>query len=224
MLMAQRLEKKKTLKQYRYPNSRGNKVTNISIRGASKTPWIDNYQMMTLPKKTSGTKSKVPFRKLSDAKLQTKCEKGFCYRCDQKFSLEHHCRLKELQTMVYQGEEELLESNKEDHKAHELDQELVELSMNLMVRLPSPKTIKLKNEVRGKEVVALIDPRATHNFISRTLVKQLEMSLDETKGYGVFLGKGESIKGDGVCQGVQFLLQGVKIVEDFPPVDWVVVI
>ena len=82
MLMAQKLEKKKiqTLKQYKYPNSRGNKFMNISVGGASKTLWIDNHRTTT---------SKVSFRKLLDPKLQAKIEKGLCYHCDEKFSPRH---------------------------------------------------------------------------------------------------------------------------------------
>ena len=91
--------------------------------------------------------------------------------------------------------------------------------MNLVVELTSPKTIKLKGKVCGKEVMVFINPEATHNFISLTLVKQLEIPLDETEGYGVLLKIGVSVKGEGVCRGVQLLLQGVKIVEDFMPLD-----
>ena len=161
----------------------------------------------------------MPFRKLSKAKLQAKREKGLCYCCDDRFASGHHCRLKELQVMVYQGEEELLESNDEDQEVHGTDQELVELSMNLVVGLTSPKTIKLKGKVCGKEVVVLIDPGATHNFVSYALVKQLEIRLDETGGYGVLLGIGVPIKGKGVCRGVQLLMQGVKTVKDFLPLN-----
>ena len=119
-----------------------------------------------MSKKTSATKSEVLFRKLSDAELQVKLEKGPCHRYDEKFSSGHRCRLKELQVMVYQGEEELLESNEEDQEAHGPNWELVELSMNTMVGHTSPKTIKLKGKVREKEVAVFINLRATHNFIS----------------------------------------------------------
>lgn len=65
--------------------------------------------------------------------------------------------------------------------------------MNSMVGL-TPKTIKLKGEVLGREVVVLIDPRATHNFISRKLVKVLALPLDEIELYGVLLGMGSPLK------------------------------
>ena len=148
-----------------------------------------------------------------------KREKGLYYRRDEKFSSGHRCQPKELQVMVYQGEEELLESNEKDQEVHGLDQELVELSMNLVGGLTSPKTIKLKGKVCRKEVMVFIDPGATHNFISQALVKQLEIQLDETEGYEVLLRTGVPVKGEGVCRGVQLLLQGVKIVEDFMPLD-----
>ena len=67
--------------------------------------------------------------------------------------------------------------------------------------------------------MVFINPEATHNFISLTLVKQLEIPLDETEGYGVLLQTEVPVKGEGVCREVQLLLQRVKIVEDFMPLD-----
>lgn len=46
-------------------------------------------------------------RRLSDAELQSKREKGMCYRCDDKWSVGHKCKRKELSVLLTcEGEEE----------------------------------------------------------------------------------------------------------------------
>ena len=42
---------------------------------------------------------------------------------------------------------------------------VVELSMNFVIGLTSSKTMKLQGEIKGKGVIVMIDPGATHNFI-----------------------------------------------------------
>ena len=48
--------------------------------------------------------------------------------------------------------------------------EAAELSLNLMVGISTPKTMKLRGQIEGQEVVVLIDCGTSHNFISLDLV------------------------------------------------------
>ena len=63
----------------------------------------------------------------------------------------------------------------------------------------------------------MIDCGATHNFISTYLV--LGLPLEATTSYGVLMGTGLAVKGEGVCPRVPFTLQNVEIVEHFLPLD-----
>lgn len=58
-----------------------------------------------------------------------------------------------------------------------------------------------------------------HNFISVELVGKLELLEDQTCDYGVVLGTGLSVKGEGVCRGVIVTLQEIEVVEDFLPLE-----
>ncbi|KAI9191138.1 hypothetical protein LWI28_004127 [Acer negundo] len=93
----------------------------------------------------------------------------------------------------------------------------VEVSLNSVVGLTTPKTMKMKGIVGDLEVVTLIDPRATHNFISTNLVHKLKLLIAKTESYGVTMGIGDSIRGVGICKGIALYLQGIDIVEDFLP-------
>lgn len=47
----------------------------------------------------------LSFKWLSKAKLQPKKEKGLCFHCDEKYTVEHICKNKELQVLIIQDEE-----------------------------------------------------------------------------------------------------------------------
>lgn len=111
------------------------------------------------------------------------------------------------------GDEELnLVETTEDEQIS-LPQPLI--SLNSVMGITSPKTMKLKGILNGGEVVVMIDPGATHNFISTRAATQLGLLVTSTKKYGVSLGTGEAVQGDGECRGILLVLQGVQIIEDF---------
>lgn len=118
--------------------------------------------------------------------------------------------------LVNEGEE----PNGVEDEFEDIDMERmngVELSLNSVVGLTEPRTLKLRGEVHGLDVVVLIDCGATHNFISTHLVEAIQLPIQETPQYGVMIGLGKHIKGMGVCKGVVLKLQGITIVEDFLP-------
>ena len=92
-----------------------------------------------------------------------------------------------------------------------------EISFNSVMGFTSPRTLKLLGYILGKEVVVMIDPGATHNFISREAVETLGVPLTPTKSFGVSLGTGESVRGTGLCKGVNLQLPGMTVIEDFLP-------
>lgn len=52
-----------------------------------------------------------------------------------------------------------------------------EISLNSVLGINTPKTLKMKGNILGKEVVVMIDPGATHNFISLATVSKLSIPL-----------------------------------------------
>ena len=98
-------------------------------------------------------------------------------------------------------------------------EEIVELSINSMVRMLTPKTVKMKGKNAQQEVVTLIDCRATHNFIPTKLIQKLGLPVETTSAYGVLMGTSLTIRGEGVCKSIPLILQNIEIVEDFLPLD-----
>ncbi|XP_074337653.1 uncharacterized protein LOC141674849 [Apium graveolens] len=167
------------------------------------------------------------FRRLTEKELQTKREKGECFRCEEKWSTGHRCKKRELSVILMQGEVGETEQGGNDELGEEglvvlpsEDEEIPpEISLNSVVGITNPKTLKLRGEVLGKDVVVMVDPGATHNFISTNTVKKLGLSVVKTGKFGVSLGNGEMAGGEGECKGVMVHLPTITVVEDFLPLD-----
>ncbi|KAL4010180.1 hypothetical protein IC575_030485 [Cucumis melo] len=170
-------------------------------------------------------------RRLPDAEFQARKEKGLCFRCNEKYSADHRCKMKELRelkTFVVkkEGEEyEIIEENAAEEKTLESPQEeekqktFAELSLNSVVGLNDPGTMKVKGKIQEREVIILIDCGATHNFISEKLVESLQLPVKETGHCGVILGSGTAVQGKGICENVEIQLSNWKVKEEFLPLE-----
>lgn len=64
----------------------------------------------------------------------------------------------------------------------------------------------------------MVDPGATHNFISLGKAAEAGVQIEKSASFGVSLGNGDAIKGEGVCRGVTLQLDGgLQVTEDFLP-------
>ena len=161
------------------------------------------------------------FRKrISDAEMQRRRERGLCFRCEEKWQFGHVCRNPQLQVLIAAEDEEEEDVAVEDTGTPQTQEDgSLELSMNSIVGIPSINTMKVKGTILNKEVVILIDSGASHNFISRGMVEELKLPIDETPSFGIMVGNGYKVAGQGVCRQVEISLQGLHIVQDFFPIE-----
>lgn len=108
------------------------------------------------------------YRRLTDAELQAKRAKGLCYRCDEKYTVGHQCKKPELQVLVRQeievGDNEEVEETNTEARDVQTEAQTVEVSLNSVVGLTPPKTMKMTGNINGLAVVVLVDSGASHNF------------------------------------------------------------
>ena len=69
-----------------------------------------------------------------------------------------------------------------------------------MVGLLAPHSLNIRGHIRNREVVVLIDSKASHHFIAATLMEDLGLPTASTKEFGVMLGTGAEIKATRVCK------------------------
>ncbi|RVX15868.1 Retrovirus-related Pol polyprotein from transposon 297 [Vitis vinifera] len=184
----------------------------------------ENFQTraVAVGEKTMSQRREIPIKRLTESELQARREKGLCFKCEEKFSPGHRCK-KQLRVLLVHEDEDK-DDNQFDGRATEEPalielKDAVELSLNSVVGLTTPGTMKIKGTIRSKEVIILVDSGATHNFLSLELVQQLALPLTTTTSYGVMMGTRISVKGKGICRGVCISMQGLTVVEDFLPLE-----
>lgn len=95
----------------------------------------------------------------------------------------------------------------------------MELSMSSIVGIPSVNIMKVKGAILGKDVVILIDSGASHNFLSKGIVEEMQIPVDATPNFGIMVGNGYKVGGQGICRHVEVQLQGLAIIQDFFPLE-----
>ena len=133
-------------------------------------------------------------RRLTDWEFQDRKLKGLCFRCDEKWRVGNMCKKKELSVLIVgDGEEEEGVIEEEDEQGDDKELGPVGIPLNSVVGIDNPRTMKLEGKIKGSKVVVMIDPGATHNFISPKIVRQLGIRVEPTEEFGVMLGTGETL-------------------------------
>ena len=177
---------------------------------------------MVVSKKTKNQRREILMKRLTKSELQAHREKGLCFKCDEKFSPDHH--YKKILRVLLVHKDQKKEDNQFDNRTIvepsliEL-KDAMELSLNFVVGLTMSGTMKINGTIGLKETIILVNSGATHNFLSLDLVKRLALPLTTTTNYRVVMGTGISVKRKGVYRGVCISLQGHIVVEDFLPLE-----
>lgn len=159
-------------------------------------------------------------RRLSDQEFQYRRENGLCFRCDGKWEANHQCPNKEMSVMmagVDAADEG--EATEESDSDSENQVNMAEVSLCSVVGLTSPKTMKMQGHINSAPVTVMIDPGATHNFISAATVERLGLTVEGEREFSVSLGNGAKVTGKGCCRAVPLGIQGVLVREDFLPLE-----
>ncbi|KOM30937.1 hypothetical protein LR48_Vigan01g049200 [Vigna angularis] len=136
-------------------------------------------------RRDSGSGNERGVRNLPYSEYIKRREEGKCFRCGGPFSPGHRCTERGIRMMILAEEEEESENDGED----ELNITKMELSALSAGGLTTSRTMKLRGRMGQREVLVLIDSGASHNFISRRVVEELEMTVVETPPVYGKLGK-----------------------------------
>lgn len=158
-------------------------------------------------------------RQLSPAEYEYRRKNRLCYKCDERHTFGQTCPNKHLQVLtVVDGcdvelvEEELVDTFQDENGRVT---ELMALSLNAFLGMPSLTTTKLRGELGRTTVIVMLDSGATHNFISPDVVKRARLRRIEHQNLEIRLGTGVRVAGLGVCPQVSFAVAGVEFTTDF---------
>lgn len=195
--------------------------SNINTKQWASNSSVSQASVNNVKPVATSTRGFGEMRRLTEKELQEKRAKGLCFKCDEKWGMGHKCQRRELSVLFMEDlEEEDMEGTLSGSEAPPSPTEEIppEVSLNSVIGLTNPKTMKLLGRIGGREVVVMIDPSATHNFLSFTTIEKLAIPVTESAEFGVSLGDGRAVRGVGVCKGVELHLDGGLVVEeDFLP-------
>lgn len=172
------------------------------------------------PEGSSAEKGLGGGKRLSQAELQERSKKGLCFKCGDKWGPDHVCKFKHYQLVLIEAENEEEEPEfQEEEEQIQLDAKTLHLSLRSKEGLASNQSFKVWGKINNRPVLVLVDSGATSNFISKEIMKEMNLKVHETPGYSVQIGTGEQIWNKGVCKNLRLEVQGVVVEQNFFMMD-----
>lgn len=153
--------------------------------------------------------ARVARRTLTPEEMQSQCEAGLCFNCDEKFTPGHRCKRLFWLYAPSADDNETNPPNAEDGDPG------ISLYAMAGVRLPGSETMQLHITINGKRLVALLDSGSTHNFINADVATDPNMLLSPCHGLRVCIANGDHLECSGVARNVMFLVGNEAFFSDF---------
>ncbi|XP_035551104.1 uncharacterized protein LOC118349683 [Juglans regia] len=125
--------------------------------------------------------NKLPFKKVYEALMQERRNKGLCYFCEDKWHQGHKCikpNIYVLEGMNILDDETIEDQDKEEIVEEEIQHgDIASISLQAIGGTPNPKTMRIVGQINKKRVVILIDTGSTHNFVDTTVLRSVFWQL-----------------------------------------------
>lgn len=168
---------------------------------------------VTAPVGTDQPDSRSPstVRRMSQAELKERREKGLCYNCNEKFVPGHRCKkLFLIEACNEVGDGDVVMDVESFGGADNS-----EISLHVISGINSSKTMRVQGQIGNTFPIVLLDSGSTHNFISECLAIKLMLQSDLGQHVKVKLASGEKLVSRGRCTGVSIKLSNFFTKADF---------
>lgn len=148
---------------------------------------------------------------------QKKTIQNPCRHCGERYFAGHLCKAyQRYKCMDVEEESEIEEDDEEETECPPRQQnpsvpELQVMSLQSMVGITTKRTLKVLGQIKKENVVVLIDSGDSCNFFGKNMVQALGLPVQQTQEFGVSIGDGRVLTGQGKCSLVELDIQGVKI-------------
>ena len=159
----------------------------------------------------------IPTKKLSQAELQVRHDKGLCYNCDEKFIQGHRCK-RLFHLLIVEPDPiplhednptlnmALMDSEPIPDTTTDLEKDPPQISLHALLGHTIPQTLRVLGHIQKQPVSVLIDSGSTHNFIQDRVMKQLGLNTQPAHSFQVLVGNGEQLQCAALCPQVPLLL------------------
>ncbi|XP_068641904.1 uncharacterized protein [Aristolochia californica] len=140
--------------------------------------------------------------------MEERRSKGLCYNCDEQYTLGHQC--KKLFWLELEDEEEAKNSEVE-----QLEVEEPTISVHAITGLQSTTTMQGSALVNDQPLLSLVDSASTHNFLSFTAAKYLQLPIQPRPVASVSVANGEKVPSYWVSRAVMFTIDNHHFSAEF---------
>ncbi|KAL4385004.1 hypothetical protein GQ457_15G026090 [Hibiscus cannabinus] len=190
-------------------------VTGSAYTSRSVTPAVLSPNSCKIPPLGS---SKGTGKTLTSAEIEDRRRKRLCFWCPAKYTPGHKCARSQVLQISVDGleDEGELEEFQDCEESHEVPKtEGPVLSLQAMWGMSAWETMRLEISIEGHKLIALLDSGSTHNFLSLSAVKRLNLRVDKKASLKVVVADGGLLSTMGLCSKVEWQTQGHSFVTDF---------
>jgi hypothetical protein len=163
------------------------------------------------PREDTKPRSSFPLKRLTPTELKERREKGLCYNCNERFVPGHRC--KKLFVIEACSEEE---DNDSDMELEELEEiETPGISLHAMRGRDGFETMRVAGLIQAVPTTILLDSGSSHNFVSESLARKLQLHPVKGPRIRVMVASGEKLASKGKCVGVAVKLGKFQLQVDF---------
>ncbi|KAL4284548.1 hypothetical protein GQ457_16G010190 [Hibiscus cannabinus] len=151
--------------------------------------------------------------------LEYRRANNLCYKCGDKFSPAHQCKLKQFHLMEkedFSPELEVLqESSDTMAEVPQQDSEgNLEISINALNGNVGYSTLRIKGTIKGRPLSILVDSGSTHSFVTAIWARE-GLELVQTKPLTITVANGEKLFSTAKSNKLQWQMQGYNFDHDF---------
>ncbi|KAJ4802427.1 polyprotein [Rhynchospora pubera] len=168
------------------------------------------------------SKNYIP--KVVPSGVKTAKEEKECYKCHGPWFPGHKCNLKAVNTIIVDSNDEnawpesFVEENEieMENPSHVLlpapenqcDNEEVRISLHAMGENRNLDLIRLRGEVKGIPITALVDSGSTHTFVDPKVIEEAGFQVTKINPMIITVANGEKMQCDTKCEGFTWCMQG----------------
>ncbi|KAL4281537.1 hypothetical protein GQ457_03G002250 [Hibiscus cannabinus] len=141
---------------------------------------------------------------------------NLCFRCGERFSPGHQCKVKQLNSME-EGEDQAEEEPQEEGNTEtecQVEGDNLEISMNALTGNTGYSTLRIQGIVKGKPLNILIDSGSTHSFIIPRWAKE-GLEVVQTNPLTITVANGEKLYSTAMSKLLSWKMQGYNFEHDF---------
>ncbi|XP_039066152.1 uncharacterized protein LOC120211739 [Hibiscus syriacus] len=142
---------------------------------------------------------------------------NLCYKCGDKFTPGHHCKLKQLNSMEEveeQEDAEELQATQTNIDKVPLEEKDPEISMNAITGSLGSSTLRIQGFIKGKPLSILIDSGSTHNFVTNRWAKE-GLKVEETNPLVITVANGDKLCSTTKSKKLSWEMQDFLFAHDF---------